>query len=175
MKGKSKNNLLIAVCVVVGLYLVYKLIGLLFLGFTMTFGTPVDDKKLYDTPDECISAAVDNDLTFQYDSLTANSLYVYESENYYYQFYLADDNHTVSYFVLGKQKKDNSTEYFSESWSTSVQYDYHKWYIIGDCYYRIAENETEIDNYNEVEPEITEFTVNTVQGKETKYLLFAIQ
>ncbi len=174
MKNKSKN-VIIAICIVIGLYIIYQLLGLLFVGYTMTFGTPVNDKKLYDTPDECISATVNEKLTSQKSNVIANSIYVYEAEDYYYQFYLADDNLTVSYFVLGKQKNDSSTEYFTESLQTAVQYHNDKWYIIGDCYYRIAESKDEIVNFNEVKPEITEFTVDTVHGKETKYLLFAVQ
>lgn len=174
MKSKSKS-FITAISIVIGLYLIYRLIMLLFVGFTITFANPVTEKKLYDMPDECISAIVDEKLNSQSGDLIANSIYVYESENNYYQFYLADNNLTVSYFVLGKQEKNNSTKYFAESWSTSVQYDNDKWYIIGNCYYRMAESKDEIVNYNGVKPEITEFTIDTIQGKETMYLLFATQ
>lgn len=174
MKSKSKN-VIIAISIVIGLYLIYRIIMLIFVGYTITFGTPVTEKKLYDTPDDCITAIVNDELDSQSSNVIANSIYVYESENYYYQFYLADNNLFVSCFVLEKQVENNSTKYFADSWNTSVQFNNDKWYVIGDCYYRMAGSKDEIVNYNEVEPEITEFTVDTIQGKNTMYLLFAAQ
>lgn len=173
---KCKYRIILTVLAILfGLLLIYRLTMLLLAGSAVAIGTPVDKNQPYNTIEECINAAARDidDINPQEDYVIENLIYEYENDDYCYRFYLGNDDLTVSYFALQKIKENSSVKYFCDNYKVSVQYDSYEWYEIGDCHYRVMQSKNDIVRYNDVLPEVIDFTVDTVQGDETRYLLFS--
>lgn len=145
----------------------------------LMFGTPIEETEYYKTPEECIDITVERVLETEYSKEDYNidkEIYTLETDKYYYTFYLAKDKVTLWYFVLEKVYTDDGVlNYKEEDYAISVQYHSYKWYEIPEAYYRIADSSEKITNCNGNEPVITEYQIDTIHGKETRYLLFSLK
>ena len=173
---KNLNKICLTILlVIITLFLIYRLF-LVDIFFTTLQQEP--EIKCFNNPNDCISYCIEeyqslSDTEDEYSSYS-KSVYIYETDLLYVEFYLSDNNQ-LWFYVLDKVNTDNVVKYTYSYSQTASQYDHEVWNVINNTnyYYRVEENFEEIDTYNGQKAVITNFSYSTAkQGEITKYLLF---
>lgn len=174
---KKYNIFLIIVLVLVIIYIIYRLIVVAFGYNAILFGVPNNDNQYYDTPKECISQSLNiaSSQTQKTDAYSyKDSLYVCENDEQYVEFFIADNNYDVWFFVLDKEKKDADMKYCVNYYESGIQLEEYDWKDVSNYHYMVVESEKDIVDYSGKTPDVTRFQIETINGLETKYLLFAV-
>ena len=177
-KGKWKKAIITFLAIIIAVLVIYRIFWVLLA--TTAIISKDNSVDYYSSVDECITNALEKNISSTRSAVPtfptvghdrAHTLFSYENDNQYVEFFISSDEYHIWVFILNKKHINNEIEYSVADYKNSVQLQRDDWIEIGDFRYMTITN-WDNQTYNGMKPEVIDVKIKTVNGQEQLYLLF---